>query len=76
MQYETHCPFCGNTDSVMDGAPDGLAYWERCNICGATGPAQSSAHLAHSLWMERRAANAREKPQRSAYDRRKQDSVH
>ena len=71
MEFSDHCPFCSNRDTRVDNSGDGVSFWTVCNVCGATGPAQTSYHMAVVKWSERRKPEAREKPMRSAYDRRK-----
>lgn len=71
MEFKDECPFCGNRNETLDHSDDGSGYWNRCQTCGATGPVGSSAHMAITKWSERREAKAREKPTKSAYERRK-----
>ncbi len=71
MDYQNCCPFCGCEETVLDASADNLSYWIRCKVCGATGPATASAHLAHSKWFERREVISREKPIRGSYARKR-----
>lgn len=47
------CPFCGSTNTEVEGEPDIDIAWMECDTCGAQGPTAAGVEDPAAFWNDR-----------------------